>query len=353
MKYFEREALNLKELMERLDALSKYSAEDLARRDSRTNIFSTSTELFQLIIDTVDDAKSMKLNPTGQGVQHANDAAAAMIQLFDRVLKMNKKEIDEVGPQLMQEIVGKWRSELYPYLVSLRPYGLNKTALQKSADEVKNESERVNLIVNQLDARKVEIDTWYAEAGPKYQAHLNKLESEIQRIMDLIAELGVSTYERRFLHEAREHRREAKSWLTGIKWCAFLFLLASGLVLYVEALHPASRDGVVSFFASTTSRLVILSLPSIGLLLCMRNYAASRHNYIVNKHRQNALATFNLFRAAAPDDDTRKTVLTQSMQAIFSPQSSGYLKTASDNQSSTQFIELINKTVKEVTPSSN
>jgi hypothetical protein len=58
---------------------------------------------------------------------------------------------------------------------------------------------------------------------------------------------------------------------------------------------------------------------------CGKSYRAYRHNAVVNRHRQNALATFEAFAKAASDAETKNAVLLQATQCIFSPQQTGYV----------------------------
>jgi hypothetical protein len=66
-------------------------------------------------------------------------------------------------------------------------------------------------------------------------------------------------------------------------------------------------------------------------------YRAYRHNAVVNRHRQNALATFQAFAKAANDDTTKNAVLLQGTQCIFSPQQTGYIQSEADSPAPTLF----------------
>ena len=72
-----------------------------------------------------------------------------------------------------------------------------------------------------------------------------------------------------------------------------------------------------------------------------RVYKAHRHNYVINKHRQNALRTFEAFVKAAKDEQTKSAVLLQATQCIFSPQPTGYLTHEAEPSGSPQILEII------------
>jgi hypothetical protein len=59
------------------------------------------------------------------------------------------------------------------------------------------------------------------------------------------------------------------------------------------------------------------------MVVCVRNYRASRHNQIVNAHREGALTTFAAFRESA-EGAAGDAVLLQATEAVFSSQPTGY-----------------------------
>jgi hypothetical protein len=73
----------------------------------------------------------------------------------------------------------------------------------------------------------------------------------------------------------------------------------------------------------------------------VRNYAASRHNLVVNRHRQNALSSFETFVKGAGDQQTKDAVLLQATQSIFVPQDSGFIRGESTPQPGSQIIEIL------------
>ncbi len=62
---------------------------------------------------------------------------------------------------------------------------------------------------------------------------------------------------------------------------------------------------------------------------------------MVNRHRQNALSTFEAFVKAASDDDTKNAVLLRATEAIFSLAPSGYVERQSEGQMTPQVIEVL------------
>jgi hypothetical protein len=57
-----------------------------------------------------------------------------------------------------------------------------------------------------------------------------------------------------------------------------------------------------------------------------KNYTAHRHNTVLNKHRQNSLATYKALVDAAGDQANRDIVLTTTAESIFGAQATGFAK---------------------------
>jgi hypothetical protein len=70
-----------------------------------------------------------------------------------------------------------------------------------------------------------------------------------------------------------------------------------------------------------------------------KNFTASVHNFVVNRHRRNALASFQTFVEGASKPEIKDAVLIQATHAIFMPQDSGYAKGEIPNPTS-QIVEV-------------
>jgi anti-sigma28 factor (negative regulator of flagellin synthesis) len=97
----------------------------------------------------------------------------------------------------------------------------------------------------------------------------------------------------------------------------------------------------------TITKIVVLSALFYGLSITNRNYKAHKHNGIMNKHRQNALSTFEIFsKAASADDQTKNAILLETTHSIFSNQQTAYLKSEGNSDSSNKIIEIIKSATK-------
>ena len=174
---------------------------------------------------------------------------------------------------------------------------------------------------------------------------LNEKEAEAQGILQSMqsaaAGTGVARHGELFSKESAEHQEAAKNWM----WAT----IASGVATLAFALYNLfyGLDDTVTFAVSLQSvvgRLIVFSVFGAAVTWSARNYRAHRHNAVINRHRQNALGTFEAFAKGADDPSVRDAVLVRSTEAIFSQVGSGYQGRARDNSSgSSQIIEVLRK----------
>lgn len=154
------------------------------------------------------------------------------------------------------------------------------------------------------------------------------------------ADVGVSRHTRLFSTESKAHAAAAKGWLAATALVAF-GTLSLAIVNYSAVLdqkEKAPPEAVVQF---VLAKVLVFSLLLSAIVWCGRNYRSSRHNEIINRHRRNALGSFEAFVSGATDDQTKNAVLLQATQSIFAPQSSGFVSTEPEAAGPAQMIELV------------
>lgn len=140
------------------------------------------------------------------------------------------------------------------------------------------------------------------------------------------AEQGVAQQAIYFQNEANEHETEAKRWRTGTVWLAIALGVYSALTLVLYRWTKPTTSAEAAEFI--TSKFLVFAVISYMLLLSAKNFLSHKHNAIVNRHRQNALMTFNALATAASDPGAKDIVLTHAAACIFAPQETGYAKSA-------------------------
>lgn len=168
-----------------------------------------------------------------------------------------------------------------------------------------------------------------------------KLLTEIQDVLDkarqAAVEIGVAQHYLIFKEESEEHKKLSDLWLTR----TVFVLVGIGVVGIALLFVPPHDTATASLIQFTVTKIVVLSVLFYGLAICTRNYKAHKHNSILNKHRQNALNTFETFTKAAGNDiQTKSAVLLEATHTIFSNQQTGYLNNDNDSDSPNKIIEI-------------
>jgi len=173
----------------------------------------------------------------------------------------------------------------------------------------------------------------------KLKESVKNADEVLDAVRKVASEAGVSQHAIHFKTEADNFEKSAKPWLV---WTVILASATAliGLVLAIK--------GIYWLPTLTASQGVQLAIPKIFLfsillsatIWCGKTYRSSRHNAVVNRHRQNALATFEAFVKATTDQPTKNAVLIQATQCIFSPQQTGYIQ-AEPEVAVPQVLELV------------
>lgn len=172
------------------------------------------------------------------------------------------------------------------------------------------------------------------------QAARTTAENLVEEVRKIVQEAGVSQHAIHFKQEAEAHESAAKPWLTVTAWLGgFTVLVGFGLLITYLIISPNLT--ATQSLQLAISKIVIFSAMLSATFWTGRTYRAHRHNAVLNRHRQNALATFQAFAKAASDDQTKNAVLLQATQCIFSPQQTGYVTGESETGNFSQILEIV------------
>lgn len=220
----------------------------------------------------------------------------------------------------------------------------------------------VSSLANELDNA---INTAWVHVGPMvsfFRGEVDVPESKRQEIRrefagfeqraaileDLLrkreGETGVAWHAAVFKNQADHHSRWSKVWLAVTILVTILIAgLAGGLALYyLRTAEPIDAGRTVQ---AAIAKLLLFSILYTSLVLSGRNYRAHRHNEEVNRHRHNALRTFETFvNAAGGDSDTRNAILLRTTETIFEPVQTGYLTNEPEGPQTTQILEILRST---------
>lgn len=217
-----------------------------------------------------------------------------------------------------------------PAFQTLHPY--ISYSVRKSTDFVRLEREARSLV------QQVSDDT------VKLQKELDEKKHEAERVLEAVRkvaeEQGVSQQAIYFKNEADTHETQSKTWLKATISLSAALALYAILTIFLHKWDFLAPKNAFETTQLAISKILIFATISYALILCSRNYLAHRHNCVVNRHRQNALVTYQAIVKAAGDEGNRDVVLAKAADCIFSAQATGYSK--SDGSETGGGLSLVN-----------
>ena len=343
MATFEQEEQVKTELRTALNELVKLKPEDLVRADvlGKDLSFEPGKLIFERTLKMFRDLNQVNLDNVAHntllGLKNQANAALAQFKNINE-FSVTKYPNNTVGQR--DAFISQIRDNYDTCFGTLSP--VIAYSIRKGTDFEKIEV-RAEEIVHSLEAAS-------AEAQTKQKHLLVEMESTLQRVRQAAAEVGVSQHATHFKTQSDEHAALSRKWLIATAIMAALTIAWGFVTFFIHASgtgttgtppipNPPTVAEIVQF---TFSKIIILSGLYYALVWCARNYSAHRHNYVVNKHRQNALSSFETFAKAAGDDvDIKNAVLLQATQSIFAPQISGYTESENDATAPSKIIEIL------------
>jgi hypothetical protein len=326
----------LSETKASLERIQQFDAEKLSRKDDFGNQLNFSStvepakrliELFRrLSVDALDDFPVDQLNNLRSQTDNA-------FNLFDQILKFKGDEgnIAQVRQQLTDQITSAYPGA-FGTLLPFIGY-----AAARAAD------------FQRLEAQGRAAVQSISDRADEMMAGLNKTKEEAEATLNAAQraalEQGVSQQSIYFKEEAERHDTAATTWQ---KYTIIMAIIVSVYAAVTVFLHKWTFLKPSTTFESAqliTSKILIFAVLSYLLILSARNFLSHKHNSIVNKHRQNALMTFNALASAAKDQNAKDIILTHAASCIFAPQETGYAKssTSGDPAITRSIMGLISK----------
>lgn len=319
----------LAQVNERLEKMLSYSIEELTREEELGTQFSFKEleERFVKIIDLFKRVNEVNLKEVPYNLLNAfNGQINNAITYFDQAKNFNAAVNNSVATRntLIANINNSY-DNYYTHSIPILSIGL------LNSNDLSLERSKMNQLIADLEAEK-------KQSKEESEKKLKELNDIIENAKSFATKAGISKHSTVFKTESDFHKDEAKKWLGYTRNILIaIALVAIGLAFL--GLFFKENSEIVQF---TITKVVVLSALFYGLSITNRNYKAHKHNEVMNKHRQNALSTFETFsNAASADDQTKNAILLETTHSIFANQQTGYLKTEGDNESNNKIIEII------------
>ena len=318
-------------------ALEELKRADLSgRRLSFEMVHPDLLAAYELLIEILNSPREWLIHLSKYNVELIKNNLQQLLDRIQKIRNFDSQSSRETHKQDLEQIVSfcdQIKQELgqtIAYLNSKRTEQLENQVKETVAETVTDAVEKLNAETARL--QKQGDRTEQNEA--KRQEDFNKLKNQTE---NLLAKESVSQYGEIFDKQAKEHQQAALWWLglTGG------LIVGFGVVFYwlFNALKLGGTEWV-GILQNIFTKGFLLSLIYLVLNRSIKNYTAEKHLEVVNRHRRNALRTFNAFVSAAGENqETRDAVLLAATNAIFDVNQSGYLSTRTKGPESTGAVQ--------------
>lgn len=319
----------LSQINERFEKMFSFTIEELTREEALGTAFSFKEieEYFVKIIELFKRVKEVNLKEVPYNLlKNFNAQLNGALTYFYQAKDFNPAVNNAAG--VRQGIIDNIRNSFDAYHTHSVP--ILSIGLLNSND-LSVERSKMNQLVADLESEK-------KNSKEESEKKLKELNDIIENAKSFATQAGVSKHSTLFKSESDFHETEAKKWL-GYTVKILIAIAVVAIALAFVGLLFKENNEIVQF---TITKVVVLTALFYGLSITNRNYKAHKHNAVMNKHRQNALSTFETFSSAASaDDQTKNAVLLETTHSIFSNQQTGYLKSEGDSESNSKIIEII------------
>lgn len=243
-------------------------------------------------------------------------APAVALRACEDACKNEMKEPERlsVGSRL-QDALAQTRENLGVVIAMSEALSVRAPAAEAQAQDV---LKKAKTLLSDADAN---IKTAEQQAKQR-RAEIDKETSQILADAKGVSlSVGVSRQARFFKVQARMDNKGRLWWLKASALACGVLVAALVAALFASFFF---KNNDLQF---VVTKALLFSTLAYALFFCVKNYMAHRHNYVVNKHRQNALMTYRAIASGAQSDGTaRDIILAQAAHCIFAPQSTGYAK---------------------------
>lgn len=323
----------LEETQSALAVLKDIDATSLGRTDvlGQAMNFEEIIPIAQKIILLFERVPTEVLNELpNQQLQQILEAANSTRQLFDQIGDFDPHQANP--SEARNDIISRVRSQYDKIFLSIYPwvsYGVARTVDFNGLDTqaraaVKSIEDKSAAMELSLDERKIQLDD---------------LETQLR---STLAEQGVSQQAKYFKDEAEQHKATAVVWGNRTWRWALAVTVVAIASFFTHRIPWIAPTNVVEAIQFVASKVLLIGALTFMMIRSARNYRASRHNEVTNRHKQNALLTFNALVEAGATPETRNTVLNHAAASIYAQPDSGYTNASADRgTSNTTLVEMV------------
>lgn len=333
MATYEQEKQKREELTKNLNELSSITPDSLIKKAELGTALSFEEGLphFKRTLKLFEDLKNSNLDGVSyKAINQLNTAATQAISEFNNIKGFTIEQHPQNTKSERDQLINTIRDRYDNYYEILAPHiaysirkGTDFEALETQARET----------LSDLVKTKNEILSEQAKA-------VNESNSILESMRKAAGEAGVSQNAIYFSVEAEENKKASEKWLKITKWMA-IATVAFAILATIAFFSFATDLKFEHSIQLAIAKILVFSALYYATIWCGRNYRSYLHNYIINKHRQNGLSTFQAFVKATEDVAIKNAVLLKTTESIFGLTHSGFVSSESESSGGSQILEII------------
>lgn len=308
----------LNDVTDDLARIQDFDAETLVRRDDlgAEFAFNDAVDPAKRLISLCSKLPASALSefPESQ-LKQISKQCKAIYSVFSEILSFSSKvpDAENVHISLISRLRDSYQSaftDLFPYI---------SYAVARTVDFNKLSEDGRAAVQGILDEKQ-------KLTGSIEKTH-NEAIALLEEVRKSAAEEGVTRQAKFFRDEAERHEDQGTTWRKASFWVGGILVSYSLAALFlfplVGYLQPATPAEAIQV---TGSKVLVFVVLAYGLIQCIKNYSAHKHNAVMNKHRQNALLTYTTLAEAGSTPEARDTILQHAAAAIYAPGDTGYVR---------------------------
>lgn len=330
----------LKSAKDTLSAIQNFDAGSIVRADKLGVAFdfSPAEESAASIVNLFNQVDSESLSTLPVSTLHSlHSISDATLQLFQQCLGFDPTTPNASSAR--DSIVASINSHVSSVFNTLSPVISYLTSQQAGAKLA------IDSILRELREARVTIESLVKEA----EVAKEQTVSVLSAARSTSGKVGTQSEASYFEAQAAIHRSASENWRIATIWAAAILLIYSAATAFLHKwnwLMPSTNIELTQFLVS---KVLIFGVLGYLLTLSAKNFLNHKHNEIVNKHRQNALLTYEIMVNAGQTEEARNIVLQLAAASVYQLHDTGYVK-SSESSGRGGIIEILPKTTIPLSP---
>lgn len=237
---------------------------------------------------------------------------------------------------------GSFNDEFLPLLSHLRLESIDLDQYRRDLERLVTEGRETNERLSyeyQLNMQR--LNSEYRESVDQLITEVRLVKSEtedaLMNIRAVAAEAGVSQEAATFHDAAERYDSTAKRWLIGAIVAAMV-TVSVGISIVMAWNSLGDLTGVAAWQV-VLGRAAVLVVLSFAAVTAVRMYRSNAHLAAVNRHREDALRTFNAFIDGTESSEVKDMILLAAAHAAFGQTATGLVGEKADGSNTLEVFE--------------